>query len=161
MGTDDFPPLLPVGFHAMDLQGVRHLCVGRFQPSITRPIIMDGLEQIIVKLQKTGFKLEVWVNGSFLTEKMNPMDSDIVIKVMGEDYDSAAPQKRQRLEWFSTTDLRKDFRCDCYVFPEYAEGHHLYDPGQWRRAYWLNKFGFSRSEEGKGLAVLQIPFIVT
>jgi len=43
---------------------------------------------------------------------------------------------------------------------EYQPGHPLHDFGQWRRAYWLNKFGYSRAEVPKGLALLRLPFVV-
>lgn len=156
VGKDEFPPILALGFHRMSLADIRGICVNRFPDSITRPGIMDGLEAVVGLLNATGFHLEVWVNGSFMTHKFNPDDSDITAKVRGEEYDAASVQQQEQLNWFNATDLRPDYKCDCYVFPEYSDGHPLYDFGQWRRAYWLEKFGYSRAEDPKGLAVKQI-----
>lgn len=139
---------------------LRTLCVNRFNMSITRAGIMDGLERVLGLLNRTGFRLEVWVNGSFMTEKFNPEDSDVAVRVQGEDFDAAPPAQRAELLHLATADLKPDHRCDLYVFPEYGAGHPLHDFGQWRRAYWLNKFGYSRAEQPKGLAVIRLPFVV-
>jgi hypothetical protein len=157
---DEFPPLLPLGFHPMTVAELRTLCVTRFNMSITRTGIMDGLERVFGLLSHTGFRLEVWVNGSFMTEKFNPEDSDVAVRVQGEDFDAALPPQRAELLLLANADLKPAHKCDLYVFPEYRAGHTLYDYGQWRRAYWLSKFGFSRAEEPKGLAVVQLPYLM-
>ncbi len=160
LGKDEFSPLLPLGFHPMTLADVRGLCVNQFPMSVTRPAIMDGLEDVIGQLNGTGFQLEVWIDGSFVTQKFNPDDSDIVVLVSGEAFGAALPTQQAALHWFAASDLKPDFKSDCYIFPEYGNGHPLYDAGQWRRAYWLNKFGHSRAEEPKGLAVVNLPIMV-
>jgi hypothetical protein len=157
---DEFPPLLPLGFHVKTLAEVRQLCVVRFTHSITRPSIMDGLEEVVTELNKSSLHLEVWVDGSFATEKLNPEDSDIAVRFDGVEFDAAAAHQKAIISWAASTDLVSTHKCDCYPFPEYPQGHRLYDHGQWRRAYWLNKFGFSRSEQPKGLAVVKLPFVV-
>ena len=122
---------------------------------------MDGLDVVVSRLNGTGFPLEIWIDGSFVTEKYNPEDSDVAVRVPGEIFDAAPPSQQNDLLWFASTDLKPDYKCDLYVFPEYGTGHSLYDHGQWRRAYWLTKFGFSRAEEPKGLAVLETPYVVS
>ncbi len=94
---DDFPPLLPEGFHPMSLADLRLLCVNRFSSSITRPSIMDGLEKVVYELNKSGLHLEVWVDGSFTTEKLNPDDSDIAIRVDGPEFDAASTAAKSLL----------------------------------------------------------------
>ena len=157
---DEFPPLLPLGFHVRTLPEVRQLCVVRFTHSLTRPSIMNGLEEVVKELNKSALHLEVWVNGSFATEKLNPEDSDIAVRFDGTEFDAATPQQKAVIRWAAESDLVSTHKCDCYPFPEFPQGHKLYELGQWRRAYWLNKFGFSRSEQPKGLAVIKLPFVV-
>lgn len=159
-GKDDFPPLLSLGFHPHDIAAVRRRCVTAFPLSITRASIMTGLEAVLGNLNGMGFKLEVWVNGSFLTEKINPDDSDVAIRIRGEEYDVAPLPQRLAFANFVKADHKLSYRCDLYAFPEYDKGHPLYAYGQWRRAYWLNKFGHDRAEFPKGLAVLTIPFVM-
>lgn len=154
---DDFPPLLPMGFHPMTLAQLRVLCVDRFPNSITRASVMDGLEKVVLHLNKSGIQMEVWVDGSFTTEKLNPEDSDIAIRLSGPDFDVASVPAKSPIVWAAKVDLKPSHKCDSYAFSEYPEGHVLYDHGQWRRAYWLNKFGHDRSERPKGLAVIRLP----
>ena len=160
-GESEYPPLLPVGFHPMPLENLRRMCVDRFPDSLTRQAIMDGLTHVLGELNRIGLGFEVWVDGSFLTEKLNPKDCDFVVKVAGEEYDNASLSQQQAVAQIARADLKGSYRCDCYVFPEYADGHPLHAHGQWRRAYWLRQFGFSRSVEPKGLAVINLPYIIT
>jgi hypothetical protein len=102
----------------------------------------------------------VWVDGSFATEKLNPDDSDIAVQVGGEEYDAAPVAQKVPLLWAAGDAPWTEYRCDCYLFPLYREGHPLYAHGQWRRAYWLNKFGHDRAEQPKGLAVVTLPFLI-
>jgi hypothetical protein len=80
-GKQEFPPLLPAGFHRMDMPGLRRLAVVRFPDSFTRPAIMTHLEQIIDRINASGIRGEIWVDGSFLTEKLNPEDVDVLLAI--------------------------------------------------------------------------------
>lgn len=157
---DDFPPLLPLGWHPMDVAAVRRLCVLRFPDSITRPGLMDGLEQVILRLNQSGLHLEVWIDGSFATQKLNPDDSDIAVRISGEELDAGTPAQKLTMQWAASDGPWNEHRCDCYPFSDYQVGHPLYQHGQWRRAYWLNKFGFDHAEHPKGLAVVTLPFLI-
>lgn len=78
---EEFKPLLPAGWHAMDLEAARRLCVTRFPFSISRPRIMSLLEDVIVMMQQARMRGEIWLVGSFTTEKMNPDDVDLLLVV--------------------------------------------------------------------------------
>jgi hypothetical protein len=77
----EFPPLLAAGFHKTDLAGLRRLAVIRFPDSFTRPSIMTHLEQIVGRINSAAIAGEIWVDGSFLTEKLNPEDVDVLLVV--------------------------------------------------------------------------------
>ena len=77
---EEFPPLLPLGFHRLTLIQVRAICVDRFPKSATRASIMDGIDFVVSELHRSGLRLEIWVNGSFLTQKLDPEDSDIAVR---------------------------------------------------------------------------------
>jgi hypothetical protein len=121
---------------------------------------MDGLTDVLNGLNRLGFNLEAWVDGSFLTHKLNPEDSDVAVRVRGEDFDAAPPAQRLAFRDYVRFDHKATSKCDLYAFPEYDAGHPLYDFGQWKRSYWLNKFGHSRAEDPKGLAVISIPYVI-
>jgi len=56
----------------MTLDALRELCVTPFPLSNTRPAIMAGLEQLLQDLINYGISADVWIDGSFLTEKIDP-----------------------------------------------------------------------------------------
>src|SRR4051794_8743849 len=101
----EFPALLPAGFHLYSLAELRAICVTPFNgSSITRRAITDHLDAIVGKLSAAGILGEVWVNGSFLTQKIDPDDSDILVRVASSIYDND-PQKRAVVDWASHPDL--------------------------------------------------------
>jgi hypothetical protein len=152
---EEFPPLLSVGFHDFDIAGLRRLCVGRFPHSLTRPRIMDGLERVLSLMQRNGMRGEVWINGSFTTEKLNPDDADIILIVEAAEFKAFSLEQKAFFNQFSSISLKDQFRCDNYAMIRDKD-----DPtNEWLQAYWLRQFGFSRADDMKGLAVIKLPFV--
>jgi hypothetical protein len=158
---EEFPPLLPLGYHPMSIGGLRRLCVDRFPHSITRPRIMSGLEDIVQHLNGSGMRADLWINGSFTTEKVNPEDVDLVARMMGSDWIKATPSQKSALQRLNTNNFIDSHRCDTYAFVEYETAQGMGERGEWDKAYWLRQFGFSRGDEPKGLAVIKLPFLIT
>lgn len=148
----DSPPLLAAGFHAMTLDDLKSLCVDPFATSTTRIAIHDGLREVVGALQKEGVTGELWADGSFLTEKVDPNDSDVVLIVSGEEYDLMAGAQRDIIDWVRDDEPKAVHRCDSYVHFEYPPGHANHGFSEWMRAYWIRQFGFSRGLDFKGIA---------
>jgi hypothetical protein len=148
--------------HPMTVEQVRALCVGRFPLSRTRDKIMTGLETVIAALRREGVVGEVWVDGSFLTEKIDPKDSDILLHVEGDFYDNATPEQRRVIDWVKDEDLKTPHDCDSYVYFDYPTGHPWYWLGVYMLAYWIRQYGFSRDDASgtpqyiKGLAAIRL-----
>lgn len=152
---DEFPPLLPPGLHHKSLEEVESLCVKsrRFELSKTRQEIMNGLKTVVDRLEKVGITGELWVNGSFLTEKIDPEDVDIVLCVNSEQCEIASDEQIKVLDWLEGN-LKDSLHCDSYLRTEWSENHDHYWLGEYYRAFWMKQFGFSRGEDLKGIAVL-------
>jgi hypothetical protein len=153
----EYPPLLSVGFHPMTVKEVRTLCVDGFPLSKTRSEIMTKLEMVIDALSKEKVQTEIWIDGSFITRKIDPEDSDILLHVQGDFYDNATPEQRKVIDWVNSN-LKVTHLCDSYVYFEYPQGHAWYWMGEWMKAYWIKQFGFSRppKEEFKGMALIRL-----
>jgi hypothetical protein len=95
----EFPPLLEVGRHQLPLSQLRKVCVDAFPYSTTRKGIMDGVDIVVARLLQEGVKGELWVDGGFLTLKMDPEDADMVLCVNGDFYDSCSPDQRAVIDW--------------------------------------------------------------
>src|SRR5205085_763701 len=129
----EYPPLLPVGFRQMTVEELRDLCVTRFPLSKKRITIMDGLEHVLDHLSLVGVVADVWVDGSFLTEKIEPEDSDIVVCIQSDVYENGSRAQKDTIDWVGSN-LKADFKCDSYVHVEYPDGHPLHAEGEWMRA---------------------------
>ena len=77
----EFPPLLGPGLHPFSWLELRAACVDAFPLSQTRLEIFTGLEEVIRELQRLGITGELWLDGSFLTRKIDPDDIDLVLGV--------------------------------------------------------------------------------
>ncbi len=116
---------------------------------------MAGLAEVIERLIHHRVAGELWVDGSFLTEKINPGDVDIVLRVPSSVYDDGTSEQRETIDWIGEN-LREHNLCDSYVFPEFPENDPNYFLGKQRRDYWSNLFGYSRSQAPKGIAVIEL-----
>jgi len=153
-GKDDHPALLPPGNHRMTLDDLRSLCVEGFPHSTSRPRIAAGLEQVLQRVEKAGIRADVWIDGSFLTEKPDPEDADIVLRISIADLATPTREQTETLDWLNL-DLKPEFLCDSYFFFVFPGDDARADFGAEMEAYWKRQFGFSRSEDAKGIAVLQ------
>lgn len=152
----EFPPLLPLGFWPTDLHKLRQDCVVPFPTSSTRVEIMDKLEAVVNALAAAGVKADIWIDGSFLTEKIDPDDSDIVVSVDGIFAQSATKQQKDALTWVGS-DLRSTHRCHSFMYFHYPRGHGLYQQGLWMQSYWVKQFGFARNPvQAKGMALISL-----
>ena len=146
-----FPGLLPAGFHIKTLEEIKALCVDNFPTSMTRPVIFDNfVRHMISPLVKMGMMCDVWIDGSFITEKENPEDVDILI-----EYDPTKNYQPQQIESIYTflkmCVANHAFKCQCL-----CDAYAVPTNNQKSVAYWMGQFGFNRDRTPKGLAVIQI-----
>lgn len=149
----EYPPLLPFGLHRHSVAQVRALCVDSFPRSSTRENIMRNLEIVVDELKRAGVAGELWVDGSFLTEKIDPNDVDIVFHgLIGRAVDPAN-EAHSKVMWWLHSNLRASHRCDSYICLQNPPG---LPQGQTNREYWQKQFGYSRGTMNKGIAVIEI-----
>lgn len=141
----------------MTLIEVRQLCVDNFPNSETREPVMNGLEYVVYRLTEAGICGDLWVDGSFLTEKIDPNDVDLLLHIEPDFYDIVTREQKQMIHWFTEETLKDDYFCDSYVMYEYPQGHPLEANNELDRKYWAKQYGWSRGLEEKGIAVVPIP----
>jgi hypothetical protein len=159
MGADkeEWPPLFPPGFHKKTVAELRAHCVDqpRFNGSTTRDGIMTRLENAIGRLVDASIVGEAWADGSFLTEKPNPEDVDLSLRVDGDFYDNASREQRAVMHWL--TEIWDCEKIDGYLHLEWPFGHFFYDLGQENYKNWQEQWGFSRRGDPKGIVVVELP----
>lgn len=116
---------------------------------------MEGLENLTTLLSEAGIEGDIWVDGSFLTEKTDPADIDIVVRLRGEFIEAATGQQAKVIGLLEE-DLHDLIGCDAYILVEWAEGHQDYWVGQMSYAYWMRQWGMDRSDNLKGMAEITL-----
>lgn len=130
--------------------------MGHFPLSTTRQPIIASLGDIVSHLCSQGIQAELWLNGSLLTEKIDPQDADCVLCLHSDFLDNCSTSQMAIITWFSSN-LRNSHRCDTYVFVEYPASDPRFRCGEDARRYWERQFGFSRGNQAKGIAVVKLP----
>ena len=143
----------------MSLADVKRICVSEFPLSKRREPIMTSLEALLAALSSAAVKAQVWIDGSFLTKKIDPDDVDLVVVLQEEDFllAWANPTGKDVLERIVRKEFTNPVKCDSYISLEYPLETPRHALGQKQRDYWLKTFGESRSGDKKGMAVIEVP----
>jgi hypothetical protein len=151
----DLPSLFPLGFHLLTMGDVEQVCVDLFPLSTSRSIIFGGLVTFVTTLEAAGVPGELWLDGSFLTEKIDPKDVDVILKVDAIIYNSGTQEQRDAIDWV-IANQKQTLRCDSYALIQYPTTDPLHTEGLWWYSYWLKQWGFSREDDPKGIVVLSL-----
>src|SRR5580704_9306607 len=142
----EYPPLLAAGFHTMSVDDLYSLCVTGFKESTVRADIMAGFKAVCERALTLRIKGDVWVDGSFLTKKIDPQDIDCIFVVNADFHDSGTPEQHEFLEWLISNedDPQKSFRCHTDVVLVYPSDSPLYPLTINTLRHWdQNVYGFS------------------
>lgn len=139
---EDFPPLLPGGLYARTLADIQEQCVDAFVESRSRPQLFAGLRNLIQELSDAdGLQGDLWIDGSFVTQKLNPGDVDVVLYAADLTTDAQA----HLVELLGRIGKR-DYGCDFYFAQELDV----------LESYWRGQYGTDRSGNSKGIMVVSI-----
>ena len=141
-------PLLAPGLHDVKIDDIDNHFLSSFSGSNTRPKLIDGLKKYVEALEQVGAKFEIWIDGSFATEKVDPNDIDMVIFGSAAELNKLPHLKQVALQrLIDRTSVRLTLGCD--VLFCVAENQNM-------RSYWRGWFGFDRNESPKGIARLEV-----
>jgi hypothetical protein len=166
----EYTCLLEIGRHTVSLASLESLCVGPFPKSRNRPMLMTGISGFIALLKERNVSGEVWVGGSFLTEKPEPADIDLVLSISSELVDSASSELGDFLNCIGNIDIKeyvaiedaksvikRDFNCDFHMLIQYPRISNEYWFGEYMYSYYMKLLGWGRSpDDMKGIAVVEL-----
>lgn len=132
----EYPPLLNQGFQTVKLDQLKPMFLAPFPASTTRVIILRRFKNWLKGVKKLNVSCEIWIDGSFATEKVDPRDIDVVLFISSTDqFKLEKSPKKQLLERLTNQGLTKEQRkkclCDSYLgFLEDELDHR-----EWERIY--------------------------
>ncbi|WP_420820904.1 DUF6932 family protein [Rhodosalinus halophilus] len=149
----DYEPLLGPGRHEFDRSELSSRFARGFGTS--RIELNFRLHELLDALEELGVACQVWINGSYLCNKPDPNDVDVVIIVWHETYNALSEAALDFLDEIMQPHFHALPGVDAFVCIEYPRGHELYEednPDQ-----WADLFGIEHSGQWlKGFAVVYV-----
>jgi hypothetical protein len=152
----DHPPLLAPGVHYVTLGQIHRLAVERFDASRDyRKRLFHALEEFVQATLRTGLPGDLAVDGSFLTEKPEPGDVDVIFTV---DFDVSEQMSAEQDAFFTSISEDKVVSCvDSLGIIRYPRHHRLFGTTLDVCSMRSHQYGIENSEEWlKGYCVLMV-----
>lgn len=140
----EFDPLLPAGFHEIELNDLEDIFAKNFIDNSRRVHLISQLRFFLEELSQVSAKFEIWLDGSFTTKKEKPGDIDILLLYNVMELNALSQLEKGMINSLfnrQATKIRYDI--DILLCP---------DNDVDRKSYWRGWFGFSRNESPKGIA---------
>lgn len=142
--------VLSPGFHNCTYDEFYVALVDSFPTSQSRKPIAEALLTFSKEVFAIGVPYEFWIDGSYVTTKINPNDADVILFFQYQHMNAISPL------W---TIFRQQYSGILDIYFDYAtspENKRLLNPvvyGQIvnRRNYWRGQFGFDREDKPKGI----------
>ena len=139
--------LSPYGKNEVDPEDFKAVFVDPFEANSSRHKLYEGFLSYNQDLKAllAPQKYVQWVDGSFISTKINPRDIDVVnlIEV------NLVEQYEQELSRFTAHEGKRNYGIDGYVIRIYPEGHPKYVRTQSDLVYWEHWFSHSRMNRAK------------
>jgi len=137
--------LFEPGFYDVPFDGLKEtlleLLVKPFGDSRHRELLLDYLLALLAEVVHVRIFTEVWIDGSFVTDKEEPNDVDVVLWYNAVP--SISPRElRIYRELKDSSLMMSHYRCDVYLAKNGDETV---------RRYWENWFGTDRLRHPKGI----------
>lgn len=110
--------------------------------------------QMVSELGAAGISCDLWLDGSYLTEKLDPDDIDLSLKVDADVVSTLDAHQWDLLQRIAQGEF--DPRLDSYIVISYPIGHTRRGTDLDRWPYWAEWWGVARGGWCKGVAVLHI-----
>ncbi|MGE3296058.1 MAG: hypothetical protein AB7I68_01780 [Porticoccaceae bacterium] len=141
-------PLLAPGLHDVEESDLDNHFLSTFPTTKTRIGLILGLKRYLQALKQIGLSFEIWIDGSFTTEKIDPSDVDLVVFGSMIEIDSLPEARKQHLaRLVDRVNIKQALGCD--VLFAVAEDQDL-------RSYWRGWYGYDRDEQPKGIARIRV-----
>jgi hypothetical protein len=77
-------------------------------------MLFGKLRQVLRKLVENSIVGEVWIDGGFVTEQIDPKDVDFVLRVESAFYENCTGEQRALMDW-----MNRDLRLSISVIPTF------------------------------------------
>lgn len=139
--------LKPYAITEVSQEAFREALVDAFEPGSSRHVLYQRYSRYTHELSRLlNESYHQWIDGSFVSTKINPKDIDLVTMINYQDYE----KHQGRIDAaFVGGKARKHFQVDAYVVPVYPEDHRKSVFIVSDQVYWQSLFGRTRMSRAK------------
>ena len=145
--------VLPFDIYDCDEQELNARFVTAFPNSNRRSDIFQGFIQLRQEAFSSGIQATQWVDGSFVSSKVDPDDIDVVSFV---DYDEL--NNCSNVQGALINDLlnggentKPQYESHTFLVPACASSHPYFPIFEYWRIYWLEKWGKTYEDKNTGI----------
>jgi len=100
--------------------------------------------------------VKLWVDGSYITSKLNPSDIDLTVHFDAIKFDDLRIiEVMERVHFMDRTYIKRQYECDTLPVPVYPEDHPYYPITKAQSAHWRK--WFTKDREGILKGLIEIP----
>ena len=147
--------LVPYEVQDVSLDEFQRIFVENFPASDTRKHLFDHYLDWVFDFQRDIFPyFTQWINGSFVTQKLNPKDIDFVTFLDGRVYEMK--ERRGALDKFWSFS-NEDRGLDAYILPDFPSDNPKFENFERYKRDWTIRY--SRARKGETLMNEQKGFV--
>ena len=141
---DEKGHLLPYEKIEINIEEFEEFFIKNFNSDSTRNEIYKSYKRYVSDFKKKITpNFSQWIDGSFVTQKMNPNDIDFVTLIDHEIYN----EKRTLIDGhFRLKEAKKIYNVDAYTVEIYNEDHNKYSISKIDLVYWDNWFSKTKKD---------------
>ena len=140
--------VLPEGVYGCREDHLRARFVEEFPDSKTRKVILAGFLDWRSHVAKIVHAATQWIDGSFVTSKLNPGDIDVVTFCDADYLNKATPQQQQAIKALlgADEDTKSLYSTHTFLIASCAPEHPFYPRYEKARKYWRKQWARVRAE---------------
>ena len=145
----------PYTFISLTYTECEEILVNQFPSSITRKSNWKNFLEFHKDIENVSkYNVKHWIDGSFVTKKLNPKDIDVVSFVRPENLTTALQQfDMQRSD--PKGYVQSKYNIDNYIIVDLTVSHPYYDKMQEQIKYWSTFFSTDRNNNPKAIVRLE------
>lgn len=138
--------LLPDGVYECDEAVFVEKFVGAFPASARRSMLFDGFQLLRDEAEVVVSSATQWVNGSFVTDKIDPDDIDVVTFVELDLLNALFIDQQNIVKNLlnGREDTKKKYGCHTFLVPCCDASNKFFGVFEMQRLYWRKWFGKTR-----------------
>ena len=153
----DEPPLLPPGRHHLNLGSLETLCVTNFANNDVRRELFAAFETFVRLFADLAIPCDMLIDGSFLTEKRDPSDIDVAVRLESDVTDRLTFEQRDLVDHVNEAEQLHVAGVDGFVYTSFPREHPLFSSDIDEKETWAEMYGIEHSKVWlKGMVVLRL-----